>query len=58
MSRWIDSNLADRLYMVQKRINFPVPMIHRICHYTQKLLNIGRSSIMLEVLTIHLTCQI
>ena len=28
MSRWIDSNLADRLYMVQKRINFPVPMIH------------------------------
>lgn len=29
MSRWIDSNLADRLYMVQKRINFPVPMIHK-----------------------------
>ena len=31
MSRWIDSNLADRLYMVQKRINFPVPMIQRFC---------------------------
>ena len=30
MSRWIDSNLADRLYMVQKRINFPVPMIHAL----------------------------
>ena len=35
MSRWIDSNLADRLYMVQKRIKFPVPMIQII--FPQKL---------------------
>ena len=58
MSRWIDSNLADRLYMVQKRINFPVPMIHvPMIHLSGKDAE-GKDVIGLYVLNEDNTCHL